>query len=120
MNNRMDRVNSQIKREISSIIDLELTNSILKNGIITVNKVDTSKDFSRSLVYISFLSSRPNENEKIVKKLNELSGIIRYKIAQKLQFRKTPEFIFKFDNSVEYGIRIDKLIKDIEKNENKE
>ena len=49
MTNRMERVNSSIKRELSNIISRELTNTNI-TGLITVNKVDTAPDFSNSKV----------------------------------------------------------------------
>lgn len=119
MSLRMDKVNSEMQREIARIIDTEFRN---KTGLITVNKVDTSPDFKVAKVYISMLGVQSKKNE--ILRLKKASGFIRSRIAKMMQLRRTPELIFVFDESIEYGIKMDRLMNDIQaeilRNEEKE
>lgn len=112
MTNRMERVNSSIKRELSNIISRELTNTNI-TGIITVNKVDTAPDFSNSKVYVSMIAVK-NKKEAMLA-LKKASGFMRTRLAHTLQFRKMPSLIFIYDESVEYGSRINEIIHDLHK-----
>ena len=108
MTNRMERVNSSIKRELSNIISRELTNTNI-TGLITVNKVDTAPDFSNSKVYVSMIAVK-NKKEAMLA-LKKASGFMRTRLAHILQFRKMPSLIFIYDESVEYGSKIDELLR---------
>ena len=112
MTNRMERVNSSIKRELSNIISRELTNTNI-TGLITVNKVDTALDFSNSKVYVSMIAVK-NKKEAMLA-LKKASGFMRTRLAHTLQFRKMPSLIFIYDESVEYGSRINEIIHDLHK-----
>ena len=112
MTNRMERVNSSIKRELSNIISRELTNTNI-TGLITVNKVDTAPDFSNSKVYVSMIAVK-NKKEAMLA-LKKAAGFMRIRLAHILQFRKMPSLIFIYDESVEYGSRINEIIHDLHK-----
>lgn len=112
MKNRMDRVNNLIQKEISKIITEELRDSKI-DGFVTVTKVDTSKDFSISKVYVSILGAKNNVNT--LSALKKASGYVRKRLAGILEFRKIPEIVFVFDDSIEYGYKMDTLFKQIEK-----
>ena len=112
MTNRMERVNSSIKRELSNIISRELNNTNI-TGLITVNKVDTAPDFSNSKVYVSMIAVK-NKKEAMLA-LKKASGFMRTRLAHTLQFRKMPSLIFIYDESVEYGSRINEIINDLHK-----
>lgn len=112
MTNRMERVNSSIKRELSNIISRELTNTNI-TGLITVNKVDTAPDFSNSKVYVSMIAVK-NKKEAMLA-LKKAAGFMRTRLAHTLQFRKMPSLIFIYDESVEYGSRINEIIHDLHK-----
>ena len=112
MTNRMERVNSSIKRELSNIISRELTNTNI-TGLITVNKVDTAPDFSNSKVYVSMIAVK-NKKEAMLA-LKKAAGFMRTRLAHTLPFRKMPSLIFIYDESVEYGSRINEIIHDLHK-----
>lgn len=109
---RMEKVNSLLKHEISKIISEDLRDRDL-TGLITVTKVDTSPDFSIAKVYISMIASK---NDKAnLRALKKASGFVRASLARKINLKKTPEIIFLFDESIEYGIKMDKLLDEVAK-----
>ena len=110
--NRMNKVNEQLKEEISKIISLELKDPHL-TGMITVTSVKTTPDFRYAKVYVSMIGEK-NRKENL-RVLKQSSGHIRSFIAHRINYRTTPELVFAFDDSLEYGARIDSILADITK-----
>ena len=109
---RMLKINSEIKKVVSKIIDTELNNSNI-TGLITVQEVDTSADFSNAKIYVSMYGT---ENKKrTLEALNNARGYVRTRIAKELNFKKTPSIQFLMDEVIEQGERIDKLIEQVSK-----
>lgn len=110
--NRMNKIDEEIKKEISTIISTELKNPHL-TGLISVSKVKTTPDLRFAKVYVTMINEKSKkENLSILK---QSSGYIRSAIAKKINLRYTPELVFEFDESIEYGSRIDEILKDITK-----
>ncbi len=112
-NNRMTRINDEILKELSQIIRGEIKDP--RVGVMTsVLRVDTTPDLKYCKVFVSVLG---NEEEKdgVMKGLKNATGFIRRLLAQRVNLRNTPELIFKLDDSVEYSIRMSKLIDEISK-----
>lgn len=111
-NNRLGRIDEELKKEISNIISLELKNPHL-TGLISVSKVKTTPDLRYARVYVTMINEKSKkENLSILK---QSSGYIRSAIAKRINLRYTPELVFEFDESIEYGSRIDEILKDITK-----
>lgn len=112
-NNRMIRINDEIKRELSEIIRSELKDP--RVGVITsVLNVETTNDLKYCKVFVSVLGDE-QKKEEVMEGLKNASGFIRKQIAQRINLRNTPELKFILDNSLEYSIKISKLINDINK-----
>lgn len=109
---RMEKVNSLLKQEIAKIVREDLRDRDL-TGLITITRVDTTPDFSIAKVYVSMIASK-NDNANL-RTLKKASGFVRSKIAKNVNFKKTPEIIFLFDDSIEYGYKMDKLLDEVQK-----
>lgn len=110
-NNRMTRVNDEITRELANIIRGELKDPRI--GVLTsVLRVETTQDLKYCKVFISVLGN-DEEKANVMKGLKSASGFIRHLLAEKINLRITPELTFKLDDSVEYGIKMSKLIEKI-------
>ena len=108
--NRLNRVNEELREAISKIIDQELQDPNL-TGMISVSSVKTTPDFRYARVFVTMIGCKSQkENLAILKKS---SGYIRSLIAKRVNLRITPELVFEFDESIEYGERIDKILKDM-------
>lgn len=115
--NRMNKIDEELKKEISSIISTELKNPHL-TGLISVSAVKTTPDLKYAKVSVTMIGEKSKkENLSILK---QSSGHIRSLIAKRINLRNTPELIFEFDESLEYGTRIDQILKDISKDWKKE
>ena len=104
--NRMDRVNEELKKEISLVIDSKLKNPNI-TGIISVTKVKTSPDLRYARVYISLINSKSKKNT--LEGIKNASGYIRTEIAKRVNLRYTPELTFEIDESMEYGSKIENI-----------
>ncbi len=110
--NRLNRINEELKKEISNIISFELKNPDA-TGLISVTKVKITPDLKYAKVYVSMLNSK--NNEKTLEALKKSSGYIRSSIAKKINLRITPELVFEQDDSMEYGMKIESILKDLNK-----
>lgn len=111
-NPRFERINEELKKEISHIISYELNNPNI-TGLISVTKAKITPDLKYAKVYVSILNSK-NVKETLAG-LKKSSGYIRTEIAKRINLRITPELIFELDDSMEYGAKIDSILKDIMK-----
>lgn len=111
-NNRLNRINEELKREISNIINYEVTNSNV-TGIVSVTSVKITPDLRYAKVSVSVLNSK--NIKQTLAGLKASSGFIRSRIAEKINLRITPELVFELDSSMQYGERIDTILKDIMK-----
>lgn len=113
----MSRVDEELKKEISHIISYELNNP-KATGLISVTKVRVTPDFRYARVYISMINEK--NKKATLAALKKSSGYIRSEIAKKLNLRMTPELVFELDESLEYGAKMDSIIREISKDWKKE
>jgi ribosome-binding factor A len=106
-NHRANRVGEQMKKELSDIIGRKIKDPRI--GFVTVTDVQVTGDLQQAKVYISVLGD-DEQKENTLKGLAKAKGFIRSEIGHRIRLRKTPEIIFEFDESIDYGNRIDTLL----------
>lgn len=111
MANRSTRVAEQMKKEIGEIIARKLKDPRI--GFVTVTDVEVTGDLQQATVYITVLGNNRKRSDTL-KGLEQAKGFIRTEIGQRIRLRKTPELMFAFDVSAEYGSKIDTLLKQIQ------
>lgn len=116
MSYRIERVNTLIRREISELIQNELRDPRL-DEFVAVTEVDTSPDLKYAKIYVSTMSGQ-QEQQKILTALKSAAGYLRSALANKLQLRYTPELHFLWDNSIEHGDKILRLIDEVSQEDN--
>ncbi|MGN1183149.1 MAG: 30S ribosome-binding factor RbfA [Faecalibacillus sp.] len=109
---RIDRLNTQIQREISLILQNEVRDRNLR--MCTITAVETTNDLSYAKVYVTFLGNGYNQKNGL-EALQRSKGFIRNLLSKKLKVRKCPELIFVLDTSLEYGNKIENILKQINK-----
>jgi len=107
---RMNRINEEYRKEISNVISYDLKNTAV-TGLISVTKVKVTNDLKFAKVYVSILNSK-NIKDTLAG-LKKSSGFIRTELAKRVNLRNTPELIFELDESIEYGAKIDTILKEI-------
>ncbi len=109
-NTRFERINEELKKEISHIITFELNNPNI-TGLVSVTRAKITPDLKYAKIYISILNAK-NQSETF-ETIKKASGFIRTQIAKKINLRITPELVFELDDSMEYGAKIDSIIKEL-------
>ena len=109
-NPRLGRIDEEYKKELSQIIGYELKNPNV-TGMISVTKVKVTTDLKYAKVYVSIMGSKNLKDT--MKGLKNASGYIRTELAKRINLRNTPEIIFEIDDSIEYGAKIDNILKEI-------
>ena len=109
-NNRMGRIDEEYRKELSQIISYDLKNPNV-TGMISVTKVKVTTDLKYAKVYVSILNSK--NIKETMDGLKKSSGFIRSELAKRINLRNTPELIFEIDDSIEYGAKIDSILKEI-------
>ena len=100
---RLERVNEQMKVEISRILQEELKDPRL--GFTTVMRAEVSADLQHAHIYVSCLGS-PTEQERTMAALTSAQGFVRRLIGERIRLRYTPEIAFHLDQSLEAQFRI--------------
>ena len=116
MSLRSNRVGEQMKKELGEIIARKIKDPRI--GFVTVTDVQVTGDLQQAKVFISVLGD-DLQRENTLKGLAKAKGFIRSEIGQRIRLRKTPEITFEFDESIDYGNRIENLLYQI-KEETKE
>jgi len=103
-----------MKKELSDIIGRKIKDPRI--GFVTVTDVQLTGDLQQAKVYISVLGDEKQKKDTL-KALAKAKGFIRSEIGQRIRLRKTPDLLFEFDESIDYGNRIETLLKEISSNE---
>lgn len=105
------RINSEVHREIADIIRADIKDPRIKPMTI-VTGAEVTNDLKYCKVYISVLGNE-DEARETIEGLKSAAGFIRSLLASKLNLRNTPELRFVPDNSLEYGMKISRLIDEV-------
>lgn len=109
MSIKLDRLGHIFTEEISKIISEEVKDEDI--NFVTITAVDISSDLSYAKVYFTNLIDK--DREKVTKALNKASSFIRGKLFDRVEIRKMPELTFIYDETIEYGKKIEKIIDNI-------
>ncbi|WP_042282312.1 MULTISPECIES: 30S ribosome-binding factor RbfA [Candidatus Protochlamydia] len=110
---RTDRLNSLLKEVISEVIRRDVRNPYVTE-LVTVTRVQISRDLRHAKVFISIIGSEQAKVETI-EALKSAAGFIAVNASQKVVMRYFPELNFKLDDSVDKHMRIEELLGKITK-----
>ena len=108
--NRFNRVDEEIKKQVSMILMNDIKDPNL-SGLISVTKAKVTPDLKYAKVYVSILNAKDVKKDLAI--LKKSAGLTRSMLAKRMNLRITPEIIFVLDDSMEYGARIDSILKEI-------
>ncbi|NLZ80669.1 MAG: 30S ribosome-binding factor RbfA [Clostridiales bacterium] len=110
------RINLEVQKELSNIIREEIKDPRI-NPMTSVVAVEVAPDLKHCKIYISVLGDEESGKDTL-KGLKSAEGYIRTKLAKSINLRNTPELKFILDQSIEYGIKMSKLIDTVNKDVN--
>ncbi len=103
------RVADQIQREIADLIQNEIKDPRIKQ--ITITAVEVTRDYSHAKVFYTTLANK-EDSFLIENGLEHAKGFLRSNLSHRMKLRVIPELHFVYDESVERGVRLSKLIDD--------
>ena len=109
MSRRSERTGKLIQRELCALLEREVNDPRLSK-FISVTEVTLSPDLMHAKVYVSTLSSEMNNKEDLLAGFNKASGFLRKELAAHLRLKQMPELSFHYDDSIERGARLLKLM----------
>lgn len=110
VNVRIQRLQEQIKKELGVLLQQELKDPGI--GFTTVTGVELSGDLKFAKVYISVMGDASQE-EVALSALKRAQGFLRSELGRRIPMRHIPELLFKLDHSLDYGMRIEQMLKEI-------
>lgn len=112
MSFKQERLEKILEREISNIIRIEVKDDRL--SFVTITKVSLTNDLSIATVYYTIMGTK-EQRDATTANLLDAKGFIRSSLSKKLEIRKTPDLKFKYDESLDYGDRIEQILKNLNK-----
>jgi ribosome-binding factor A len=106
---RSERVGDLIREEVADLIMYKLKDPRI--GFVTVTGVEMTADLKLARVFVSIM--KEEERELTLEILNSSKNFIRSNLSKRLRMKFIPAIEFRLDTSVEYGFKIDRLLKEI-------
>jgi len=108
---RMRRINEVLREVVGAAISGELSDPRI--GFVTVTSVETSPDLRTAKVFVSVLGS-DEERQATLEGLRSSHGVIQARIAAETRMKRTPTLTFRYDETIEQGVRISELLEEEE------
>ena len=106
---RTDRVSAQLRRERGTLVHPAVREHGL--GSTSVSDVEVTRDMAHAQVFVTVLQAE--RALETIKALKELAPEIRYQLAHAVKMRHVPELHFHYDDSVDRGANIERLLRDL-------
>lgn len=105
---RTDRVNAELRRAVGSLVHGAVRDHALPQA--SVVDVEVSRELDVATVWVAAL--QPERAAEVVKALKALAREFRHELAHTMRMRRVPELRFRYDESVDRGERIERLLKE--------
>ncbi len=106
---RMRKVNEALREVLAEAISSEMKDP--RVGFVTVTQVDTSPDLRAAKVYVSVLGTAEERDDSLAG-LESAQGFLQSRIGSEMQMKRTPTLSFHYDETIERGDRISRLLED--------
>lgn len=109
MSIKIERIASNLVKEISYILATEIKDQDIR--FVTVTDCKVTNDLSFAKVYVTVFDV--NKKDETLKALNNAAGFIRHELTERVDIRHIPELTFVYDESIDYGKKIETIIEQI-------
>lgn len=110
MSIKVERLSSMLQREIADIVANEMRDEDVR--FVTITYLKLASDLSYAKIYVTTLIDE--KKDKVIRDLNHAEGFIKSELyKRKLEIRKIPSLEFVYDDSIDHGIKIERLIKEM-------
>lgn len=109
---RIERINEQLRAEISELISRQMKDPRL-HGMISVTEVETASDMRHAKVFVSILGTDQERAESFAT-LQRATGFFRHELRDRLRIKRTPELELRLDTSIERADHLMRLLRQVE------
>ncbi|HIQ90895.1 MAG TPA: 30S ribosome-binding factor RbfA [Candidatus Coprosoma intestinipullorum] len=110
---KLERINSSLVEQISYIIAHDVKNPDI--NFVTITGAKVTSDLSLAKIYFTVLDQ--GKIKETLSALKDASGYIRHELRERIEIRQIPELEFVYDESIEYGNKIEKIIDKLHEDE---
>jgi len=114
---RPDRIRSQMLRDVRVLLEQEYAGNL--GAMVTFTDVEISNDLKYATIFYSVLGEE-NAKKKAYSYLNKITKRVQAELGNLLSIKHTPEIKFEFDPSIERGMKIEKLLNEISREDDKD
>lgn len=107
---REEKLAELIKQEVSDILRKRVKDPRI--GFVSITDVEVTGDLRHAKIFFSVLGDEV-EKEETMEGLEVATGYIRRELGQRIRVRHVPELLFRYDNSLEHGARISRILNDL-------
>jgi ribosome-binding factor A len=107
---RLNRIGEEIKKELSVLLQREMKDPRI--GFVTVTSVEVTSDLQLAKVYVSIFGDE-EQRKASLEGLTKAKGFLRSEIGRRIKLRHVPDFVFKLDQSIDYGNKIEAILRQI-------
>ena len=107
---RRDRINDAVKQEMAQILR-DVKDPRITGSLVSITAAEVSPDLKFAKIYFSVLGEGKDE---VLKALKNASGFFRSELAKRINLRITPQLVFEYDSSMEYGANISSILKTLD------
>ena len=108
MNRRIERINSQLRSEISKMILTDIKDPRI-SSVVSITRVETTGDMSYAKVFVSVYGSETDKRNTL-KAMSSARGFIQNELLHRLAIRRPPSLSFRLDETIEQGNEILELL----------
>ena len=107
---RIDRISEQVRREVDRIIRERLSDPRI-HGTFSVTRAEVTRDLRYAKIYVSILEE--TDRAPMMAALKKAAGFVRHELGQSMIIRYAPEILFEEDHTIEYGIHIASVLRQV-------
>jgi len=110
------RLNELVRQYVTSLLGREINDPRVSEAGITVTDVEVTPDMKYAKVFYSLIGDEAKKSE-VAEGLRSAQGWVSHELGKRLRTRNTPHVLFEFDQSLEYGDKMSRLLDELKKNE---
>ncbi|MBP1918512.1 30S ribosome-binding factor RbfA [Youngiibacter multivorans] len=108
---RSGRINEEMKKELASLVMTDIRDPRL-TAMVSITEVEVTKDLSYAKVYVSIFGTEKEKADSL-EAIKNASSFLRREIGRRMNLRHTPELVIMLDTTIDRGMHIDDLIRQI-------
>jgi ribosome-binding factor A len=113
---RPERVADLLQREVADLLLRRVKDP--RVAAVTVTAINVSRDLQNATIHFCLTgTSEVAALESALEGLNKAKGFMRQELGKRLRLRYVPQLVFRYDSSLDYGAKIERILKELQDHE---